>query len=192
LSNDADIIRRVLDGQINEYELLVERYSRQVFAIVYKRVPKSDVEEVAQEVFVDAYRSLPSFEGRKPFSHWLSRIAVRKCCDYWRRTERRKETPASGFSDMHNEWLSQAGAAISQTEYDQLASRTEAAELLEYALRELKPENRMAIDLLYIQGWSVKETAETMGWSIAKVKVRALRARRKLRRIIETMLEQQQ
>jgi RNA polymerase sigma-70 factor (ECF subfamily) len=190
LSNDVDIIRRILSGQINDYEILVERYSRQVFAIVYKRVPKSDVEEVAQEIFVDVYRSLPTFKARKPFSHWLSRIAVRKCCDYWRKLERKKEMPASAFSDMHDEWLAQAAAATSQAEFDQLALKKEAQELLEAAVAGLKPEDQLAIDLLYMQGWSVKETADAMDWSLSKTKVRALRARHTLRHIIKTMLEQ--
>ena len=190
MSNDVDIIRRILSGQINEYEILVERYSRQVFAIVYKRVPKSDVEEVAQEIFVAVYRSLPTFKAHKPFSHWLSRIAVRKCCDFWRRLERKKEMPASTLSEMHDEWLDQAASAASQSEFDRLAARREAQELLASALVGLKPEDRMAIDLLYIQGWSVKETAKAMDWSLSKTKVRALRARHTLRQIIKTMLEQ--
>ena len=190
MSNDIDIIRRILSGQINEYEVLVERYSSQVFAIVYKRVPKTDVEEVAQEIFVDVYRSLPTFKARKPFSHWLSRIAVRKCCDYWRRMERKKETPASTFSEQHDNWLDHAASAASQADFNHLASQREARELLDLAVQGLKPEDRMAIDLIYIQGWSLKETAKTLDWSLSKTKVRAMRARHKLRHIIKTMLEE--
>jgi len=187
LKEDAEIIRRVLDGHIHEYDSLITRYASQVLAIVRKRVPHSDVEEVAHETFIDAYRSLPGYAGIKPFEHWLSRIAVRRCCDYWRKIERRKELRDGPLDDRHTDWLEQAAVAQSIDKHERLSEQQEAGEIIEIALGQLSPENRLLMDLLYLQGWSLKETAETMQWSIVKVKVRAFRARQKMREIIDSL-----
>ena len=189
-ADDGGVIDRVLHGDIDLYRVLVERHESHVFSIVAHRVPAGEVESVAHDVFVEAYRSLPSFSGRKPFRNWLSRIAVRCCCDYWRRTGRMREFPASTLGARERDWIEEASSAISRENFERAASRAAAAEVLEWALSRMSVEDRMAVDLLYLQGWSVRETADALGWSVANTKVRAMRARHRLRKAIGEALEE--
>jgi RNA polymerase sigma-70 factor, ECF subfamily len=91
---DNEIIQHVLSGQSRAFEILLERYAPVVFGIVGRHVPQAQVEDVAQEVFIRAYRSLSSYTGQSQFNRWLSKIAVRSCCDYWR-SHRAREIPES-------------------------------------------------------------------------------------------------
>src|SRR5512136_1796995 len=94
-SSDTEIVRQVLDGNVNAFESVILRHRVLVLRIVKKRVPEDAVEETAQEAFVRAYQSLPTFKGTGDLSQWLSSIAVKTCCDYWRKTYRSREIPMS-------------------------------------------------------------------------------------------------
>ena len=75
--DEAEIIRRVVDGDVNLFELLIERHKHHVQTLVRKHVPCKDVDDVSQEVFIRAYLSLPGFGG-KAVQTWLSSIAVKR------------------------------------------------------------------------------------------------------------------
>ena len=183
-TDDLEIIRRVQAGRVDDFELLLTRYRAHVFAIVLNHVPPDRAEEVAHEVFVRAYRSLGQYSRRHPFGHWVSRIAVRTCCDYWRRLRQCREIPESVLSEGHRDWLESAGASGSRSEFEALIARREAAEVLERALARLDPGSRAVVVMLYAEGRSVAEAAALLNWSGARVKARAHRARHALRKII--------
>jgi RNA polymerase sigma-70 factor (ECF subfamily) len=188
LLSDTDIIIRVLRGETGYFDELITRYRSQVLAIVTGRVPAHDIEPVAQDVFIKVYRSLLTFDQSRPFARWVSRVAVTVCCDYWRRRPKR-EISASSFSNEHGEWIENIISASSKETFEREAARKDAEELVEWVLAQLTPENRMAVDLIYLQGWSLKEVASALDWSLAKTKVRALRARRKMRKLLTGLLE---
>ena len=79
VSDDLEIIRRVLNGEVDRFEELIARYRQHVAKITNRHVPPDRVAEVAHDVFVRAYTRLSSFSGQTPFEHWLSGIAVRTC-----------------------------------------------------------------------------------------------------------------
>lgn len=183
--SDEEIVRHVLDGNVNAFESLLTRHSERVLKIVKRHVPREDVEETAQEVFVRAYRSLDTFREKSDFSHWLSAIAVRSCYDYWRKAYRSREIPMSAFTEKHGNWLEEVLSATSeQSREDEGALQAEARELLDWALAQLSAEERMVIELVYLEGLSVKEAAVLLGWSVANVKVRSFRSRKKLEKIL--------
>jgi len=188
---DADIIRKVVDGDINAFEVLVKRHQALVMRIVKKHLPYSEVEDTAQDVFIRAYRSLPAFRGSSDFSHWLSAIAVRTCYDYWRKAYRTREIPLSALTDRHQQWLENVMSAQSAKESAPEGYRSEAGEVLDWALTKLQAEDRIVLELVYFDGHSVKEAAELLGWSMANVKVRSFRARRKLEKILKNMVSRQ-
>jgi RNA polymerase sigma-70 factor (ECF subfamily) len=188
LLSDTDIIIRVLRGETGYFDELITRYRSQVLAIVTGRVPAHEIELVAQDVFIKVYRSLPTFDLTRPFSRWLSRIAVTVCCDYWRRQPKR-EIPASSFGNDHGEWINDIIDTTSREAFEREASKKDAEELVDWVLSQLAPEDRMAVDLIYLQGWALKEVAHAMEWSLAKTKVRALRARRKMKKLLTELLE---
>lgn len=185
---DSEIISRVIQGDVNAFEFLVGRYRALVFSIVLKHVPAEKAEDVAQEAFLEAFKSLKSFAERSPFLNWLAKITVRCCYDFWR-GQRNSEIPVSSFSENSEEWLDQVLVTRSREAFEREASRREAAEVLAYALGKLSPEDRMVLTLVHLDGHPVKETAELLGWSVVSVKVRAHRSRRKLHKIISNLLD---
>lgn len=189
--SDDEIIRRVLDGDTNAFERLVERYRDHVFRIVMRHVPGNDVESVSHDAFVRTYLSLATFRRRSDFRHWLSRIALRTSYDYWRERYRSRETPLASLGEDETRWLEHVTADQAGRQSENAASSREARELLARAMDRLSPEDRMVLELVHIEERPVKEIAELLGWSIANVKVRAFRSRKKLRSILEKMLERQ-
>lgn len=179
---DSQIIAQVLDGRVNAFEELIVRHQDQVTAIVAGKIPFEQVAEVAHDVFVRAFKSLRSFRGDSPFQHWISSIAVRTCRDFWRGRYRNQETPVSALSEEAQAWLESVGSV--DGERPSQAESFETKELLDWAMGQLKPDDRMVLTLTYLEDRSVGETAGLMGISQANVKIRAMRARGKLRKII--------
>jgi RNA polymerase sigma-70 factor, ECF subfamily len=187
---DDEIIRRVLTGDTDLFEKLLTRYQEHVGRIVAGHVPREMVDEVAHDVFVRAYTSLPTYSFRTPFSHWLSTIAVRSCYDAWRSISARKDISLSGFSDAseQQQWVEHVLATESKERFDVMVRQQDATNLLQGALAQLSPENRMVVTLVHLEGYSVREAAELLGWSVVNVKVRAHRARQQLRKILNVLL----
>jgi RNA polymerase sigma-70 factor (ECF subfamily) len=184
-SSDTEIVRRVLNGDVNAFESLLIRYKDTVLKIVKKHVPYNDVEETIQNVFLRAYQSLPSFKGESGFRQWLSSIAVKTCYDFWRKTYRSREVPMSVLTEKHQNWLEEVITEQSEQAINEKGSQNEARELLDWALRRLSAEDRMVMELVYLEGLSGKEAADLLGWSVSNVKVRCFRSRKKLEKILE-------
>jgi RNA polymerase sigma-70 factor (ECF subfamily) len=185
---DSEIIRRVSGGDVNAFETLVHRYAPLVLGIVRRHVPGNKTEDVVQDTFVEAFRSLGSFSHKSPFSHWLSKIAVRCCYDFWRGYRGSSEIAVSSLSGNVENWLDHVQAARSREAFEREAAKTEAAEVLTYALAQLSPEDRVVLTLVHLDGRPIKEAAALLGWSAIAVKVRAHRSRKKLRNIISDLL----
>jgi len=182
VADDFEVIHRVLHGEIDLFAELITRYQQHVARIVNRHVPPDRVAEVAHDVFVRAYSGLPGFSGRAPFEHWLSSIAVRTCYQFWR-TIRQEELPASALTTEHQQWMERVLTEESEDRFREQARRREATELLQWALSHLSAENRLVLTLVYLEGYSTREAGSLLGWSIAKVKVRAYRAKRALRKL---------
>ena len=183
-TSDADIIRRVIDGDVNSFEYLLKKYQNHVLRIVTKHIPYNEVEEVAQEVFVRAYQALPGFKKQGSFKQWLSAIAVRACYDFWRKRYRSRELPMSDLNEKHREWLENTLSNQSDLSFNKGSHTEEARELLDWAMDKLSARDRMVIELVYLEGLSVKEAAGLLGWSVANVKVRSFRSRKKLKKLL--------
>lgn len=182
VSDDAECIDRVLHGDIDRFSELIARHQDHVLKIVQGHVPGDRVAEVAHDVFVRAYAGLPQYAGHVPFEHWLSRLSVRACYDFWR-AHRRAEVPVSGLTDDQVGWLDRALAAESRQQFHDQADRRDALEVLEWALAQLSPEHRLVLTLVALEGRSVREAADLLGWTVVNVKVRCYRARQALRTI---------
>ncbi len=187
--DDRKIIEDVRGGNVDAFEELIARYENRVFSIVRGHIPADRVKEVAHDVFCRAFRSLGNFRFEKPFEHWLSKIAVRTCYDFWRKEKRKKEVSFSSFTDDDGrEVLDGIISGVAENEYDLNQRRRFAREMVFRLLGELSPEDRMALSLVYLEGRSVKEAAGLMGWSVANMKVRNHRARKALYKFASKML----
>lgn len=183
--SDSQAIQRVLDGDVNAFEVLVNRYQNHAARIVGNHVPHARVSEVVQTVFINAFRSLKTYRGDKPFQNWLSRISVRCCYDFWREEYRNRETPVSSLAKESHDLLEHLGTGRAQEVFEANSSHEEAVRILDWALEQLSPEDRMVVTLTSLEEKSVAEAAELLGWTKVNVKVRAHRARKKLKTIIE-------
>ena len=159
-----------LDGDRDAFGELVRRYQQRVFRLAgrFFRRPE-DVEEVAQETFLTVWRKLHTYAGKAPFEHWLTRVCTR-CC-YARLRRRPDPEPLADVDLPVGPGDPSAGVE------------------LERLLARLKPADRMVLLLLDGEGWTTAEIADRLGWTRTNVKVRAHRARHRLRRLVETDLE---
>ena len=187
--DDHDIVRRVIAGDINAFGYLVQKYQGHILTVVGNHIPYNQAEEVAHDVFVKAYRSLLTFKFKSGFKQWLSAIAVRTCYDFWRKEYRSREIPMSSCSEEDRVCLDRVMASQSNQITSEKNLQKEARELLGRALDRLSPEDRMALEMVYLEGLSGKEAAGLLGWSVANVKIRLFRSRKKLRKILTGFLE---
>lgn len=143
-------------------------------------------DDLAQEVYLKMFTRLHRYEAREgvPFEHWLSRLAVRTCLDALRAEGRRPLGRAVPLSPAAFGWLEWLGAATSARIDDVLAGR----ELVERLLERLPPADRLVITLLDLEERDVAEVAGLLGWSAVRVRVRAFRARRRLRGAVRELL----
>jgi RNA polymerase sigma-70 factor (ECF subfamily) len=160
---------------------LVEHLYPLVIKIVRAHRPRRMAEEdVAQEVFLKMFTRLDQYQGREgvPFEHWLSRLAVTTCLDALRAEKRRPEWRWADLGDPEREWLDYfVGETPAAAPSDALGAR----EMVEKLIALLSPDDRLVITLLDLQERSTAEISELTGWSVSLVKVRAFRARRKMR-----------
>lgn len=182
--SEAELIAAVLKGDRASFEPLVAKYSPRVFATVRRYARReSEIEDIAQEVWLKAFDKLKSFRGEAPFEHWLMRLTVRTCYDFLRGHQRNRESSFSEISEPEEDWLDRFVADPGTAAEDAAAART----LINRVLEKLSPEARLVIQLLEIEDRSVKEIADLTGWSAPLVKVRAFRARAEMRKILARM-----
>jgi RNA polymerase sigma-70 factor (ECF subfamily) len=167
---EALLIRASLSGDEDAFAALVRRHQGRVFRLIgrFLRRPE-DVEEVAQETFLRAWSRLSTYSARAPFEHWLTRLCLR--CAYDRLRRAATEPPLRADGSGHDV-EAPAGDPDARLEVERLLARLGAAD-------------RFLLVLLEGEGWSVAEIADHLGWTPVNVKVRAHRARRRLRRILE-------
>jgi RNA polymerase sigma-70 factor (ECF subfamily) len=169
----------VLQGRTASFEFLVERHSPRVFAIARRYARRdSEVEDIAQEVWLKSFQKLATFRGDAPFEHWLARLTVRTCYDFLRGHKRNRERTFSELSEPEQDWLDRV---VTNPE-EAVESAAAARQLVERLLEELSPPARLVITLLEIEERSVREISEVTGWSVPLVKVRAFRARAEMKK----------
>lgn len=186
---DLDLARQAQDGDESAFAEIVRRYSPRVFSVASKFFRQRPlVEEAAQEVFLKAYTQLGTFEGRGSFEGWLTRIATNTCLNMVRGAKRRPEFTVSDLTEDEHGWLEQQTASDG-LEQPSIENSVVAADLADRLLAVLPPEDQQALLMIDGEQASIKEVAEATGWSESKVKVRAFRARRKLREAMEKLLD---
>tara|TARA_A100001037_G_scaffold291362_1_gene305375 strand:- start:924 stop:1526 length:603 start_codon:yes stop_codon:yes gene_type:complete len=179
---EAALIQRVKEGDIPCFESLIENYQARVFATARKYARReSEIEDIVQEVFIKAFQKLHTFRAEAPFEHWLMRMAVRTCYDFLRSHQKNRESHFSEITDEESTFLERYVSDPTPSADDANAAKA----LIHRVLAQLTPPARMVITLQEIEGKSVKEIAALTGWSISLVKVRAFRARKEMRKLLE-------
>ena len=176
---ETQIVRRVLEGDVNAFEDLVTEHEKGVYAIAQRMTGNAeDAADMTQETFIKAYNSLSSFRGDSKFSVWLYRIATNVCLDFLR-SRSRKPTVSLSVEDDDGEETQMDIADESQSP-EQLLERGLTRDAVRRGLAQLPEDARQILLLREIQGLSYEEIGETLGLEPGTVKSRIFRARKKL------------
>jgi RNA polymerase sigma-70 factor (ECF subfamily) len=185
--DDGTWISRVRQGDERAARALFQRLYPTVIKSVRAHLPRRSSEgDLAQAAFLKIFKNLGQFSGRVPLEHWVSRIAVNTCLTELRRECGRPELRMSDLSEGEEGALHNLMATTEELMPDQTQ---DARDLVRALLSKLKPEERLIITLLHIEERSTKEIAQLTGWSISRVKVKAFRARGKMRKIWQQLLD---
>lgn len=176
-SDEQDLgdVAAVLDGDEEAYARLVERHGPNIQKQMrnFSRDPGM-VEELSQDVFVEAYLGLAKFRGDAPFRHWLARIATLTGYKHWKKRDREKNKVE--FTDVHEPAME---------EQPEAGNPDAAAKLLFELLALLPADDRMAMTLMYLEKLGQDEIARRLGWTRVMVAVRIHRAKGKLKKLGE-------
>jgi len=180
LDADRRLAARICAGDDDAFAGLVRTHHALVARTAGRFFRRPEViEEIVQEVLVKAFRAMPDYRGDVAIGWWLRRITVNACYDELRRRARRRERPVSEVVD-------DVGAFLADLPADPGAAapwqREESRQAAEAMLARLAPADRLVLTLTVLDERSVAEVADLTGWSRANVKVRAFRARQRLRR----------
>ena len=179
---DAALIERIRAGDQDAFAELVRRHQKQICVILarYER-DLHRVEDLAQDTFLKVWIRLDQYRSSAPFQHWISRIAVNVALDHIRRVTRRiKETGFDDLGETPFDWLR-------SDQSDREQEKKESRELLSHLLDQLTVEDRRLITMQSIEGRSVSEICEITGGTAVSVRVRAFRARARLRAALQNL-----
>ncbi|MDP9187196.1 MAG: RNA polymerase sigma factor [Verrucomicrobiota bacterium] len=178
--SDADAL---VQGALRHDDEAARELVRRLYPFVAKMVRshrprRTSEEDLCQMIFIKVFQKLSQFSGKVPLEHWVSRIAVNTCLS---QIEAEKVRPELRHADLSEE--QQAVVENLANSSDELAPDRQLAsrQLVEHLLQLLKPVERLIIDLLYLQGRSVEEIHKITGMGVAAIKVRAFRARQKMK-----------
>ena len=185
---DQRLVERVQRGDKKAFELLVTKYQRKLNRLLSRFIrDPSEVEDVAQEAFIKAYRALPSFRGDSAFYTWLYRIAVNTAKNYLVAAARRAPTSTAIDSEEAESFEEGHQLRHMNTPEAELMSKQVAA-TVNQTMEALPEELRVAITLREIEGMSYEDIAAAMSCPIGTVRSRIFRARETIAAKIRTML----
>ncbi|HEY6420553.1 MAG TPA: RNA polymerase sigma factor [Candidatus Binataceae bacterium] len=186
---DEELIALVLAGRTEAFTELAARHRPRIERLCQRFFSDSEIaRDLAQEGLLRAYTALSTYRAEMPFSGWLRAIVTNLCYDELRRRRRRPEELVGDFSAPEVQWMQLVNHATPEELVGAAEERRESHDLAHRLLDTLRPEDRTVMVLKETEGLSISEIAQTMGWSEAKVKIRAFRARQALRRQAERML----
>lgn len=186
-----DCLQRVRAGDMASAERLILHLHPLVRRWVRNHLPRRESEEdLMQEVFLKLLQKLESYQPRAgvPFEHWVSRLTVRTCLDALRAEKARPEWRMADLSEGETEWLDYM--LQRQTEAPHTPDR-EAKAIVTRLLSQLSPPDRLVLTLLDLEERSTQEIAQMTGWTRPMVKMRAMRARHKLRSIAQEIMKEE-
>lgn len=185
----ARCLERVRErDQAASRQLVTELYP-QVIRIVRSHLPRRVAEEdLAQDIFLKMFTRLEQYQGNVPFPHWVSRIAVTTCIDQLRAQKRR---PEFRWADLPEEQAEMLDHVLSDDREAIPGDALAARELVQKLLGQLKPDDRLVIQLLDLEQKTLAEISALTGWNKTLVKVRAFRARRKLQKMFQELQQQE-
>jgi len=186
--DDKKWLERVREGDEDAARTLIQRlYPTVIKSVRYHLPRRTSEEDLAQAVFLKIFKNLGQYSGLVPLEHWVSRIAVNTCINQLKHEHVRPEWRMSDLSEEQEIVVQQLAFTHDPLPDEQSAM---ARELVEAMMARLKPAERLIIQLLHLEERSVKEVSQMTGWSASLVKVRAFRARTRMRGLWREMFQE--
>ncbi len=174
---DAELVSRVQAGDKQAFDLLVIKYQRKIMRLLSRMIrDPAEIEDVAQEAFIKAYRALPQFRGESAFYTWLYRIAINTARNWLAANKRAPSTP-SAFENEEGETFNESDVLTDGSNPESEMASRQIAETVNKAINYLPEELRNAIVMREIDGMSYEDIAESMNCPIGTVRSRIFRAR---------------
>ena len=189
---DAAVVAQVLAGDKDAFRVLVERHSRSIYRVAYRMTNDSqDSEEIVQETFLRAYKSLERFELRANFSTWLYRIAVNRAIDFLSSKKVRMQSQSKDAYQIADspdpEDSHQVQLPASEPGPDRLLISGEIRKKVALAMNLLTPAERAAFTMRHIEGQSIDEISQALNLKVSAAKNCVFRAVQKLRHQLEPL-----
>jgi len=184
--SDAAVVAQVLAGDRDAFRLLVERHTRSIYGVAYRMTGnQQDAEEILQETFLRAYKSLHRFELRSSFSTWLYRIAVNRSLDF---LKAKKMTDAYQITDNPQpEEDHEIQIPATDPGPDRLLLSAEARQKIADAIGLLSPAERVAFTMRHMEGKSIEEISKALNVRTSAAKNSIFRAVQKIREQLEPL-----
>ncbi len=189
LAPDADqqLVKRVQKGDKRAFDMLVLKYQHKIFSIIGRFVrDHSEVQDVAQEAFIKAYRALPNFRGDSAFYTWLYRIAINTAKNHL--VSRSRRPPASDVDVEDAEFYTGADLLKDTATPESTIQCEELEAMVDVAIRELPEDLRTAVTLREMEGLSYEDIAAIMDCPVGTVRSRIFRARETIEKRIKPLL----
>lgn len=171
---ESEWVARAARGDEDAFVRLAASYRPRIWATASRFArSRPELEDLVQDLLVKLWRGLPGYRSDAPFEHWVMTVTVRGCYDFLRSNRRRRESETLVDPQERHEDRDPGD--------ERARSRREAWETVRLLLERLDAKDRLVITLLDLEERGVRETAVLTGWSEANVKVRAHRARKKMR-----------
>lgn len=184
-TSDIFLVEQALDGDIAAYEKLVARYQNKIMGYVARMLhnDREEAEDVTQEVFIKAYRSLDSFRGQASFSTWVYKIATNLCIDR-ARTRQRRPQQAYSLDEPFDKEDDKGGREIPDSRYEpgKGVEREELRQQVRATVAEMPEKLRQVLIMCDLQGMAYEDIAKVVGCPLGTVKSRLFHARADLAR----------
>ncbi len=173
---DAELVKRVQAGDKKAFDILVIKYQNKIFSIISRFISDhAEVNDVAQDAFIKAYRALPNFRGESAFYTWIYRIAINTAKNYL--TARGRRPPSSDIDSQEAETYTIGGSLQEHASPESLLMRDQLKKIIFDTIDSLPEDLKTAITLREIEGMSYEEIAESMDCPVGTVRSRIFRAR---------------
>ncbi|NNK81968.1 MAG: sigma-70 family RNA polymerase sigma factor [Flavobacteriaceae bacterium] len=181
-NHDQDIIIKIIDGDTNAFSVLVDRYKDLIFTLTLRMLKnREEAEEVAQDAFIKAFKSIDKYKGDSKFSTWLYRIAYNSSLDRIKKNTKFNNNVAIDEYSAHE-------VKTIENAYDALEQK-ERHETIKYCLNKLPSKDSFMLTLYYFDELSLEEISDVTGIKANNIKVKLFRARKKLATILKKELD---
>lgn len=181
---DQELVQKTLDGDMDSFSVLVERYQKQIYSLTYRLTnDPEDAQDLAQEVFIHIYKVLGKYDQERKFFSWMYKVATNVCYNALRRGKNEQTVALEKVIEMI------PLISSSETHPEEYFQRRETQEIVRNAVAELPDKYRLPLVLRYLEDLTYKEIAEYMDLPVTTIETRLYRGKSMLQKKLQILGE---